>query len=106
MCLSLCPFEASCLVTNQIFAFRPTRSFALKCGLGNSVFVFVQHCTGHTTTGSGKGIGNQHIHFARVLYCKLLTIGKQLPAFPLEALLGTKPRPQSFVFVKQSLEIT
>ena len=53
-----------------------------------------QHCTGHTTTGSWKGRGNQYIQFVRVLYCKLTTNGKQLPAVPLEAALGTEPRPQ------------
>ena len=47
-----------------------------------------QHCTGHITTGSWKGRGNQHIQFARVLYCKLPTNGKQLPAFPLKAMTG------------------
>ena len=52
-----------------------------------------QHCTGHITTGSWKGRGNQYIQFVRVLYCKLPTNGKQLPAFPLEAVPGTKPRP-------------
>ena len=50
-----------------------------------------QHCTGHITTGSWKGRGNQYIQFIRVLYCKLLTNGKQLPAFPLEAVPGTEP---------------
>ena len=44
-----------------------------------------QHCTSHITTGSGKGRGNQYIQFVRVLYCKLPTNGKQLPASPLEA---------------------
>ena len=39
-----------------------------------------QHCTGHITTGSWKGRGNQYIEFARVVYCKLPTNGKQLPA--------------------------
>ena len=53
-----------------------------------------QHCTGHITTGSWKGRGNQYIQFARVLYCKLPTNGKQLPAFPLEAVTGIEPRPQ------------
>ena len=53
-----------------------------------------QHCTGHITTGSWKGRGNQYIEFVRVLYCKLPTNGKQLPAFPLEAVPGIKPRPQ------------
>ena len=50
-----------------------------------------QHCTGHITTGSWKGRGNQYIEFARVVYCKLLTNGKQLPAFPLEPVLGSNP---------------
>ena len=53
-----------------------------------------QHCTGHIMTGSQKGRGNQYIQFIRVLYCKLPTNGKQLPAFPHEAVLGTEPRPQ------------
>ena len=30
----------------------------------------------------------------KVLYCKLPTIGKQLPAFPLDIATGTEPRPQ------------
>ena len=51
-------------------------------------------CTGHITTGSWKGRGNQYIQFVRVLYCKLPTNGKQLPAFPLEAVPETEPRPQ------------
>ena len=42
--------------------------------------------------GSWKGRGNQYIEFARVLYCKLPTNGKQLPAFPLEAVTGIEPR--------------
>ena len=31
---------------------------------------------------------------ARVVYCKLPTNGKQLPAFPLKAVTGIEPRPQ------------
>ena len=50
-----------------------------------------QHCTGHIMTGSWKGRGNQYIEFARVVYCKLPTNGKQLPAFPLEPLRGSNP---------------
>ena len=53
-----------------------------------------QHCTGHIMKGSWKGRENQYILFVRVLYCKLLTNGQQLPAFPLEAVPGTEPRPQ------------
>ena len=36
-------------------------------------FVSLQHCTGHITTGSWKGRGNQYTQFVRVLYCKLPT---------------------------------
>ena len=53
-----------------------------------------QHCTGHITTGSLKDRGNQYIEFVRDLYCTLPTNSKQLPAFPLEAVLGTEPWPQ------------
>ena len=42
------------------------------------------HCMGHITTGSFMGRGNQYIQLVKVLYCKLLSKGKQLPAFPLE----------------------
>ena len=54
----------------------------------------LQHCIGHIMTGSWKGRGNQYFQFVRVLYCKLLNNDKQLPAFPLEAMPGTEPRPQ------------
>ena len=53
-----------------------------------------QHCTGHITTDSWKGRGNQYIQLVKVLYCKLPTNGKQLPAFPLEAVPGMEPRSQ------------
>ena len=55
-----------------------------------------QHCTSHITMGSWKGRGNQYIEFARVVYCKLPTNGKQLPAFPLKAATGIEPRPQKW----------
>ena len=45
-------------------------------------------------TGSWKGRGNQYTEFVRVLYFKLPTNAKQLPAFPLEAVPGIEPRPQ------------
>ena len=45
-------------------------------------------------TGSWKGRGNQYIQFVRVLYCKLPTNGKQLPAFPLKAVPGIETWPQ------------
>ena len=53
-----------------------------------------QHSTGHIMRGNWKGRGNQYIQLVKVLYCKLPTNGKQLPAFPLEAVPGTEPRPQ------------
>ena len=65
-----------------------------------SLFIYLgflrrfQHCTGHITMGSWKGRGNQYIQLVKILYCKLSTNDKQLPAFPLEAVPGTEPRPQ------------
>ena len=50
-----------------------------------------QHCTGLITMGSWNGRGNQYIQFIRVLYRKVTTNSKQLPAFPLEAMPGTEP---------------
>ena len=44
--------------------------------------------------GSWKGRGNQYIQFIRALYSKLPTNGKQLPAFPLEAMPVTEAQPQ------------
>ena len=72
---------------------------SLKINLLLFIYLFgvlrhFQHCTGHITTGSWKGRGNQYIQFVRVLYCKLPTNGKQLPAFPLQAVTGIEPRPQ------------
>ena len=69
-----------------IYSFRYIYLFGVLCRF--------QHCTGHITTGSWNGRGNQYIQFVRVLYCKLPTNGKQLPAFPLEAVPGIEPRPQ------------
>ena len=53
-----------------------------------------QHSKGNITTGSWKGRGNQYVQLVTVLYCKLPTNGKQLPAFPLEVGPGTEHRPQ------------
>ena len=57
-------------------------------------FTSLEHCTGHIMTGSWEGRGNQYIQLVKVLYCKLPTNGKQLPAFPLEVGPGTEPRSQ------------
>ena len=73
-------FKSGCWFCCLIYLFGVLRCF--------------QHCTGHITTSSWKGRGNQYIEFTRVVYCKLLTNGKQLPAFPLKAVTGIEPRPQ------------
>ena len=70
-------------------------------GLMKSCSIFGGACgvgwgggTVHITMGSWKVRENQYIQFVRVLYCKLPTNNKQVPAFPLEAVPGTKPWPQ------------
>ena len=79
------------------------KTFTINLTLPSMADVFIylfgvlrcfQHCTGHITAGSWKGRGNQYIQLVKVLYCKLPTNGKQLPAFPLEAVLGNEPQPQ------------
>ena len=40
------------------------------------------------------GRGNQYIQLVKVLYCKKLTNGKQLPPFPLEVRLESEPQSQ------------
>ena len=77
-----------------------------------SVFIYLfgvlrrfQHYTGHITTGSWKGRGNQYIEFTRVVYCKLPTNGKQLPAFPLKAVTGDRT-PASFCKLSLSCTLT
>ena len=52
-----------------------------------------QHYTGHITIGSFMGRGNKYIQLVNVLYCKLLTNSKQLPAF-LHGVWGMNDRPQ------------
>ena len=79
---------------------KPQEFFWQNCyRISPSIYLFgvlrrFQHCTGHITTSIWKGRENQYIQFIRVLYCKLPTNSKQLPAFPLEAVPGTEPRPQ------------
>ena len=70
-------FVANAILNYKIYLFGVLRCF--------------QHCTGHITMGSWKGRGNQYIEFTRVVYCKLPTNGKQLPAFPLEPVRGSNP---------------
>ena len=61
----------------------------------NTIYLFIlgfmslsTHCIGHIMTGILMGRGNQYIQLVKVLHCKLLTNGKQLPAFPLEVRPG------------------
>ena len=63
--------------------------FIWKCKYFQKVIIYFwvvlrcfQHCTGHITMGSWEGRGNQYIQLVKVLYSKLLTNSKQLPAFP------------------------
>ena len=76
------------------------KKFLKKLNVIFCIYLFIwvlrrfQHYTGHITTGSWKGRGNQYIEFARVVYCKLPTNGKQLPAFPLKAVTEIESPPQ------------
>ena len=99
--VSLCPAFPPSSMPFYIFLFFPAR-WVICYGV-TIAFLYLylfgvlrrfQHCTGHITMGSWKGRGNQYIEFARVVYCKLPTNGKQLPAFPLKAITGIEPRPQ------------
>ena len=79
---------------NLVLLFDKTQEIYSKDFYLFGVLRHFQHCTGHITTGSLKGRGNQYIQFVRVLYCKLPTNSKQLPAFPLEPVPGIDPQPQ------------
>ena len=84
----------STLIVHNVW--NTSRKLHNKCRDICTIYLFgvlrrFQHCTGHITTGSWKGRGNQYIQFVRVLYCKLPTNGKQLPAFPLEPVRGSNP---------------
>ena len=52
--------------------------------------------SGIFVVGIWKGGGNQYIQLAKVLYCKLPTNSKQLPAFLLEARPGFKLQSQTW----------
>ena len=56
--------------------------------------LLLSHCFSHITTGSFVGRGNQYIQLVKVLYCKVPTDGKQLPAFPVELGPGYELRSQ------------
>ena len=78
----------------------PVTVVTVKMELGASGFVCLfgvlchfQHCTGHITTGSFVGRGDQYIQLIKVLYCKLPAIGKQLPTVP-HKVWGLNRRPE------------
>ena len=78
----------------------PVTVVTVKMELGASGFVCLfgvlchfQHCTGHITTGSFVGRGDQYIQLIKVLYCKLPAIGKQLPTVP-HKVWGLNCRPE------------
>ena len=82
MCMQLASLKAQ-ILWNLFFFFLFLYFFGvLRC---------FQHCTCHIGTGSWEGRGNQYRQLVKVLYCKLPTNSKQLPAFPLEVGSGTEP---------------
>ena len=85
--------STACFIYCSIFAVQALRKRRVQghCAAYHfriGILRLFQHCTGHITTGSWKGRGNQYIEFARVVYCKLPTNGKQL--FPLYTTSLTK----------------
>ena len=81
---------------NTVSPWDPLKCMNIVCIYLFGFLCRFQHCTGHITMGSWKGRGNEYIQFVRVLYCKLPTNGKKLPAFPLGAVPGTEPWPQKW----------
>ena len=80
-----------CTFKNSVFLFSMSLMFSWR----DEMLPKVTNNTvkGHITTGIFKQRGNQYIQLVKVLYCKLLPIGKQLPAF-LHKVRGLKHRPQ------------
>ena len=79
VCMRLCPLMAPPTQVPPPLLFTPSifNKFYFNWG-------FTLHSTlySHIMTGSFVGRGNQYIQLVKVLYCKLLTISKQLPTFP------------------------
>ena len=75
-----------------------SRASGLICPIASYLFIYLgvlrhfQHCTGHITTGSFLRAEETSTNsWSR--YCKLPTIGKQLPTFP-HKVRGLNRRPQ------------
>ena len=84
MCVKELPFQVS-----EYFKVSLFKVFYISCKRQSYIYLFIwvltslsTHCIGHITTGSFMGRGNQYILLVKVLYGKLLTNSKQLPAFP------------------------
>ena len=95
--LSLWSFPLPCTVGLKGWVLLQTFPLNSLLKLCCFVYLFIwvltslsTHCTGHIMTDSFMGRGNQYIQLVKVLYCKLPTNGKQLPAFPLEVGPGTE----------------
>ena len=54
------------------------------------VLCHFQYCTGHITTGSWKGRGNQYIQFVRGLYCKTADQRQATTSFPTWGRAGNR----------------
>ena len=61
----------------------------------------LQHCIGHIITGSFMGRRNQNLQLVKILYYKLLTIGKQLPTFSHRVLSLNHTHQSCYVCVLQ-----
>ena len=91
-----CPGFSVCASLTGLCCYEPSIFCQYFVHCLSSIYLFgvlcrFQHCTGHIMMGSWKSRKNQYIQFVRVLYCKLPTNGRQLPAFPHEAVPGIKP---------------
>ena len=77
-----CILNSSCFQTTTFLHYLSSFSTCRRPEPNSCrIYLFVvlrhfQHCTGHITTGSWEGRGNQYIQLVKVLHCKLLTNGK------------------------------
>ena len=95
--MTLLPNSQSQALQSHLFSGHYTARQCVEDGITFnhtlSLFIYLfgvlrrfQHCTGHIETSTYSSLG-----FCTV---KLPTNGKQLPAFPLEAMPRIEPRPQ------------
>ena len=86
---------AVCYIQDSVGQGKCTVNFHLFCFYFFYLFGFCsfQHCIGHIMASSFMGRRNQYIQLVKVLYCKLLSIGKQLSTFP-HTVRGLNHRPR------------